>query len=165
MKENDIVTLINLKKDYLLKNLYLDVKGVILKILPYDKLQIIFFNDNIIGDYAVVVVDKIDVKKLNLELPSNFISELKKSDKLAEKNINNKQSLEKLTFKECEMVELLVENEKYAKHGIHKGDTGYIAINYMVSNSILVDFSGINKNGEYYGDCISVNVKDLKKIK
>ena len=30
--------------------------------------------------------------------------------------------------------------------------------------SILVDFSGIDENGEYYGDCISDKMADIKRI-
>ena len=54
MKENDIVTLARLKKEYVEKNLYLNAHGVIIKILADDKLLVIFFNDKMIGDYAVV---------------------------------------------------------------------------------------------------------------
>ena len=70
-----------------------------------------------------------------------------------------------LEFKECDLVELTVEDEKYTKEGIHKGDTGVIAIDYAVNGAILVDFSGIDENGEYYGDCISVKLEDLKLVK
>ena len=34
----------------------------------------------------------------------------------------------------------------------------------LEDNEILVDFSGIDENGQYYGDCISVNIDDIKKI-
>lgn len=62
------------------------------------------------------------------------------------------------------MVELLVENAKYAKYGIHKGDKGCVMDDNAVQNYVEVDFSGIDKNGNFYGDCISVNVDDLKVI-
>lgn len=35
---------------------------------------------------------------------------------------------------------------------------------YAVQNYVLVDFSGIDKQGEYYGDCISVKIDDLKVV-
>lgn len=73
MKTNDIVTLTNLKKEYKNKNLYLNVNGVVLKVLPYDNLQVLFLNDRIVGDYAVVTVNKNDVKKLNAKLPLNVV--------------------------------------------------------------------------------------------
>lgn len=37
--------------------------------------------------------------------------------------------------------------------------------NNAVQNYIEVDFSGIDKDGKYYGDCISVKIDDLKVIK
>ena len=37
--------------------------------------------------------------------------------------------------------------------------------NNAIQDCIEVDFSGINKNGDFYGDCISVKIKDLKVIK
>ncbi len=165
MKENDIVTLINLRQDYKNKNLYLNTNGIILKVLPYEKLQVLFLNDKIVGDYAVVVVNKIDVKKQDISLPLDFINELKNSNKLSKENINKKHNFENLEFKECDKVELITEDEKYLKFGLHKGAIGYIAIDYAISNSILVDFSEIDKHGEFNDNCISVNIKDLKVIK
>ena len=165
MKTNDIVTLTNLKKEYKNKNLYLNVNGVVLKVLPYDKLQVLFLNDRIVGDYAVVTVNKNDVKNLNAKLPLNVVEELKNSNKLTFETVEKKQKFKELIFNECDKVELLVEDEKYAKFGAHKGDIGNVAIDYAVSDSILVDFSGIDENGNYYGDCISVKIEDLKIIK
>ncbi len=164
MKENDIVTLINLKKEYKERNLYLNCNGVILKILPHDKLQVIFFNDKNVGDYAVVVVDVIDVKKQDMKLPLNFIKELKNSKKVSEEKIVKKLMFKDFNLKECDRVELLVENEKYSKFGVHKGDVGYVALDYAVSNSVLVDFSRIDENGEYFVDCIEVKIDDLKVV-
>lgn len=66
---------------------------------------------------------------------------------------------------EYDMVELLVEEERYATFGVHKGDVGCVMDNNAVQNYIEVDFSGIDKNGNYYGDCISVKINDLKVIK
>ena len=36
----------------------------------------------------------------------------------------------------------LVEDEKYAKYGIHKGETGCVVEGYAVDDCVLVDFSG-----------------------
>ena len=166
MKQNDIVTLINLKPNYKNNNnLYENANGVILKVLPYNKSLVLFLNDKIVGDYAVVEVDNSDIKSEKVKLPLDFINQLKNSDKLNESNILKKQSFDKLSFNECDFVELIVEDKKYANQGIHKGATGVIAIDYAVHDSILVDFSGLDENGEYYGDCISVKLKDLKIIK
>ena len=34
-----------------------------------------------------------------------------------------------------------------------------------VQNNIIVDFSYVNEKGDYFGDCITANIKDLKVIK
>lgn len=165
MKENDIVTLINLKAKYRKNNLYLHTNGIVLKPLPYCQSLVLFLNDKIVGDYAVVTVDNEDLKKEDIKLPIDFINELKNTDKLKEANLDKKQSYKSMNLNECDLVELLVEKDIYSKYGIHKGDTGVVAIDYSVGDSILVDFSGIDKNGNYYGDCISVKIKDLKVLK
>lgn len=165
MKENDIVTLINLKQEYKNKNLYLNANGIILKILPYGKLQILFFNDKILGDYAVINVDENDIKKQDFSLPLDFVNEMKNSNRLKEKNIYDKQKFQTLNFKECDKVELIVEDKKYTKYGLHKGDVGYIAIDYAVSNEVLVDFPDLDENNKYYGETFSININDLKVLK
>ena len=164
MNTNSIVCLCNLKTQYKQKNLYLNAYGVVLKNLPNNKSLVIFFNDKIIGDYAIVEVNNIDLKIEKEKLPPKMFEELISSDKLSEKNLMKKQSFKKLLFNECDFVELMVEDEKYSKFQIHKGNTGVIATNSAVDNEILVDFSGIDENGQYYGDCISVNIDDIKKI-
>lgn len=163
MRKYDLVTLINLRKDYISRNLYLNVNGVILKVLPYNKLQVLFLNDKIVGDYAVVTVDNQDVRRQNIKLPTNFINELQTVDILSEENIEKKQMFEKLIFNECDKVELTVENNKYSKYGVHKGAVGYVAIDYAVEDSILVDFETDYVNNPT--DCISVKIEDLKIIK
>ena len=67
-------------------------------------------------------------------------------------------------FKEFDSVELISEKEIYLKFGITKGQKGIVAHNTIVDNHILVDFTGVNKNGEFFGDTISVNIDDLKKL-
>ena len=62
MKENDIVTLVNLKDKYKQHNLYNNSNGVILKTLAYNKSLVLFLNDKIVGDYAVVEIDNNDLK-------------------------------------------------------------------------------------------------------
>ena len=76
-----------------------------------------------------------------------------------------KDVLAPIAINEYDMVELLVEEERYAKFGAHKGDVGCVTDNNAVQNYIEVDFSGTDQNGNYYGDCISVKINDLKVIK
>lgn len=80
------------------------------------------------------------------------------------KNSKFFKKLEHYKIKSYDMVELLVEDEKYTRYGIHKGDRGCVMDDNAVQDYIEVDFSGIDENGNYYGDCISVKINDLKVI-
>ena len=72
--------------------------------------------------------------------------------------------LKPISIKEYDLVELIVEDEKYSKFGVHKGDIGCVMDNNAVQNYIEVDFSGIDENGNFYGDCISVKIEDLRVV-
>lgn len=73
--------------------------------------------------------------------------------------LNNKKSI----INEYDKVELLVEDEKYFKYGVHKGDTGCV-MEIWGRDDVEVDFSGIDEKGNFYGDCITVAIKDLKVV-
>ena len=165
MKENDIVSLTKVKPEYKNGNLYESVNGIVLKSLPFNQSLVLFLNDEIVGDYAVAKVDNGDLKKEDVKLPQELINRLKASGKLNKIDFAKKQAFRKLRLHECDTVELVTEKEEYIKYGIHKSERGIIAINYSVNDKILVDFSGIDEKGNYYGDCIAVKIDDLKLIK
>ena len=164
MKKYDFVSLKNLKMEYKRKKLYENASGIVLENLPAGKVLVLFLNDKIHGDYAVLEIPISDLKKENFETPQKMIEIIEKSEKLKDEKVLKKNSFEKLKFNEYDWVELIVEKEEYAKEGIHKGETGVVAIDYAIDNDILVDFSGIDENGEYYGECISVKIEDLRLI-
>ena len=56
IKNYDIVTSFNLKPKYKDSNLYINVNGIVLKALPNNQNLVLFLNDKIIGDHAVVEV-------------------------------------------------------------------------------------------------------------
>ncbi len=165
MKQNDVVKLTNITQKYKSLNLYKNVSGIILKVLPNDKLLVLFVNEKNIGDYAVVEVVNQDLEKQDYSLPSDFLKNLEDSNKISSETFYKKESFEIHNLSEYDMVELLVEEEKYSSLGIHKGDTGIIASNKIIQNSVLVAFSGVDNDNNFFGDCISVKIKDLKKIK
>lgn len=84
------------------------------------------------------------------------------------KNIQKIRELPKnfkpLEIKEYDLVELINDKEEYAKQGIAKGQRGCVMSEYATMDEVLVDFSGIDKDGNFYGNCILVNVNDLKII-
>lgn len=162
MKKYDIVKLKDNYENF--NNIEANNIGIVLKSNNNNKSTILFLNPKITGDYLVLDVDNSFLEQQKENLPPQIIKTI---DGLIS---NNKISLKKQQFKnmkfeEYDIVRLTVEKEKYAKHGIHKGETGIVAENYMIKNDILVDFSGIDEKGDYYGDCVTVNVDDLELVK
>ena len=160
MKKFDLVKLIN-EKPYIKNNLQKNMHGIVINV-DVSTIAVLFFNPQNEDQYAIVNVNIRDLIIDKEKIPNEIQRELSvKLDKLLDKA---KNILEPVTIKEYDMVELIVEEDKYAKYGIHKGDRGFVMDNKVVQNCIEVDFSGIDENGEYYGDCISVNINDLKVI-
>ena len=160
MKKLDLVKLIN-EKPYIKNNLQKDIHGIVVN-EDLNQTSVLFFNPQNVGQYAIVNVNIKDIVVEKETLPTNIKKELlSKLDNILTKA---KDYLEPVVINEYDMVELLVEEDRYAKYGIHKGDTGCVMDNKAVQNYIEVDFSGIDENGNFYGDCISVKIDDLKVI-
>ena len=160
MKKSDLVKLKN--NNYESHNLTKDMHGIVIK-TNYDNADVLFFNSHNVGEYAIVNIRKEDLESEKEKLPAELEKELlSESDALKSRA---KSVLVPVVINEYDMVELLVEEERYAKFGVHKGDVGCVMDNNAIQNYIEVDSSGIDKNGNYYGDCISVKINDLKVIK
>lgn len=160
MKQFDLVNLKN-NKPYIKYNLQKDYKGIIVD-KSNNQLNILFFNPKNLGQYIIINVNEQDVEPNNEQLPQNLTTEL--LNNLTKIKNNAKINFESINIKQYATVELLVEDKKYSKFGIHKGAIGCVMDNNAVQDYIEVDFSGINNNGEYYGDCISVKINDLKVL-
>lgn len=161
MKKLDLVKLKN-DRPYKSHNLNKDMHGIVVDV-NFDNADVLFFNPHNVGDYAIVNVKLMDLELEKEKLPVEFEKEL--LSKLDDIIAKAKSEIQPIKIKEYDMVELIVEKDRYAKFGIHKGDRGCVMDNNAVQNYIEVDFSGIDKNGEFYGDCISVKIDDLKVIK
>lgn len=160
MKKFDLVRLVY-DMPYQKNNLEKDMRGIVIE-EKFDYVSVLFFSPQNIGNFAVVNVDAKDVSLEKEKLPAEVQNEI-----LA--NLDSvlsitKDHLEPVQIKEYDMVELIVEDSKYSKLGIHKGDRGCVMDAKAVQNYIEVDFSGINSKGVFYGDCISVKIEDLKVI-
>ena len=161
MNKLDLIKLIN-EKPYIENNLQKDIHGIVIS-ENANTVAVLFFNPQNLGNYAIVNVSVRDLIIEKEKLPDNMQRELLLNlDKILEKA---KDYLEPIIIKEYDMVELLVEEDRYSKFGVHKGDRGCVMDNKAVQNYIEVDFSGIDENGGFYGDCISVKIDDLKVIK
>lgn len=122
--------------------------------------EVMFISDYNIGDYAVVAIKNEDLEMANEKLPRKVIIELSRIFKAKE----FKNAFDEMPIKEYDEVELIVDNAECTKHGIKKGDRGIVVIDYAVQGSILVDFTRVLPDGECIGDCISVDIKDLKVV-
>jgi len=160
MKKLDLVKLVNNQK-YNEYNLKANMYGIVINDIK-NPMPILFFNHENLGDYVIIDVDRHDIvvekEKLPITIQNEIIENL---DKIISKS---KNILKPNFVKEYDMVELLVEDEKYTKHGIHKGTKGCVMNNRAIQDYIEVDFSGIDFNGNFYGDCIAVKIQDLKVI-
>ena len=161
MKKLDLVKFKN-DKSYKNFGLVKNMHGIVVE-LQFDKADVLFFNPQNVGDYAIVNVKLLDLELEKEKLPAEFEKEL--LSKLDDIIAKAKNEIQPIKIKEYDMVELIVEEDKYTKFGIHKGDIGCVMDNSAVQDYIEVDFSGIDKNGNFYGDCISVKVDDLKVVK
>ena len=160
MKKFDLVLLKN-ENPYKQYNLEKNMHGIVLENY-FDTLIVLFFNPKNQGDYITATISVSDVMICNEKIPEKMINEL--SSNLDIIKSKSKEKFEPLRIKAYDMVELLVEDIKYTKYGIHKGDRGCVMEDNAVQNYVEVDFSGIDENGEFYGDCISVKIDDLKVI-
>lgn len=160
MKLKDFVKLIKLKDSYKEYSLYLGVKGIIVKTNKiYSK--VLFLNDYNQGDYAFLEVFNSDLEIISDTTSNALISIIDDGFKTF---IPKEKGFKPITFKAYDNVELLVEDEKYSKYGLHKGDVGTIMEDVAVQDYILVDFGRLDEDDNYYGDCISVNLKDVKVL-
>lgn len=162
MKKNNIVKLVNCKEEYKVKNLYQGIHGLVLSVKK-DKVDVLFLNDNNVGEYLVAIVDKEDLIIEKEQIPQKMLDAL---DELMGNTVSKeKKSLSKNKFKKGDWVELIVEKDKYAKDGIHIGSQGPVLFDYMIKNEVLVDFTFVDEYGEVYGDCISVHIDEIRLCK
>lgn len=160
MKKYDVVKLTNLIEVYKQNNLYLNAQGIVLD-CNNEKSKVLFVNEYNQGDYAYLEVKNNDVEIISNDTPLAFVNYIKEN---LENFMPKEKGFKKKEFKAYSQVELLVENERYSKFGVHKGDKGVIMEDYAVKDYVLVDFGRIDKNNNYFGDCISVRLKDIQKL-
>ncbi len=65
-------------------------------------------------------------------------------------------------MKEMDCVEVIVEKEKYSKHGVHKGMQGWICDDRNIDNSWLINFPQCDEKDDIA--TLSIREEDLKEI-
>ncbi len=161
MNKFDFVELINLKDRYNLQNLYLNAKGFVIENCDNSS-KVLFFNEFNEGDYAFLEIVNEDLKPTREQPPKQFVDFIKSN---MERFTLREKGFKPRKFEAYERVELLVEDERYTKFGIRKGDIGTIMEDVAVQNCMLVDFGRIDEKNNFYGDCISVKIEHLKHVK
>lgn len=161
MKRYDIVKIVGLNNQMQDLNLELGFHGVILS-TQLDKCEVLFFNDNNVGDATICEVANSNIELEDASLPSELKQTIDKSINEIKDNRKSK-ILTQIPFGNCDYVELIVDRDRYNKHNIHKGDKGFVAIADVIKDEILVDFTYVD-NGNLCGEVMSVNIHDLKKL-
>ncbi len=136
MKKSDLVKLKN--DNYKSHNLTKDMHGIVIE-TNCDNADVLFFNPHNVGDYAIVNIKNKDLEPDKEKLPTELEKELSSASNALKSGAKN--VLAPIAINEYDMVELLVEEERYAKFGAHKGDVGCVMDNNAVQNYIEVDFS------------------------
>lgn len=151
--------IVKIKKSFKEYNIEKDMYGILIE-RNNEYCSVIIPNDKIWGDYAVVQMTKQDLSFQTDKISDDIKESLKKF--VSGKNNLNKSRLQMPQYKEFDLVRL--KTEKYKALGLYKNETGVVVNENIVSNKILVDFSGVDENGNCYGDCISVSINDIEKI-
>ncbi len=161
MKRFDFVKLTN-ADNYKVYNLPKGEHGIIIKMLQNDSCDVLFFNPRNMGDYEIVNIKNKDFEIDKERFPKEFQEEF--AEKLASKDFDHKDRFKPNLINDYDIVELSVEKERYTQDGIHKGAIGCVMDSNAVDDYILVDFSWVDENSNYFGDCISVKIDELKVI-
>lgn len=160
MKKFELVHITN-NEPYRKFGIEKDMPGVIIEDCQ-DNVLAIIFNPKNIGEFTVLHINYGDFSLDNEILPVNLQRELCENIEKIKSNLNF--VLRPIPFNLYDKVELIVENKKYTKYGLHKGEIGFVVDDSAVKNYIEVDFPYLDENSEFYGDTFSINIDDLKAI-
>lgn len=162
MKQYDFVKLIKINDKYKQYNLYINATGIVWETSDKGHVKVLFMNKYNECEYAYLDVNTNDLEIIQ----SDEFTELKNFlDENSKKFIPLEKGFSKKEFNAYDDVELLIEDPKLAELGIHKGDIGTIMEDYAADNEVFVDFGRLDENNNFLGDCVSVNLKDLKILK
>ncbi len=159
MNKYKIIKISNMTHEYESKNLKISDIGILVS-EDESLSNVIFFNQQNIGDFTFVQVQTKDIIVLD-SIPIELEAKIEKfvRDNILEPSTH--LGLTKLKFNEFDYVEL---QRNYNEYGIKEGDRGTIANDKIIKGKVLVDFTGVTKTGETFGDVILVNIEDIKKV-
>lgn len=125
-----------------------------------NKCKVIFYAPRIYGDYVIAIVDE-DALSYKSHMDERLIEGFKKFVETIDESkhtcfLND-------DVHEYDVVQLMVEKEEYAKHGVHRGMTGTVMMDVSYYNKWYVIFESTDGSGEDIAD-LDVHRDDFKVI-
>ena len=159
MKKGDLVKVVNEKTREAL-SLGEDSHGIVLKVFARTA-DVLFFHPKVLGEFIIRSLSLQDLlvesETLPQEIEKDLFSDL---DKVYAKA---KTDFTVIPYKVGDEVRLTVEEERYARYGIHKGAIGCVVDDAVVAGKVEVDFFE-PEEAAAYDSTIAVKTSDLKKL-
>lgn len=154
----DNIKLIEELKELQEKGIHKNYLGTIVKIKG-DTYTVSFYNPKNLGEYAFAKVDK---KYLSFVFRPHDKIIAEAQAFIENVDMEKHVSLTECDVEELDVVELIVEDGKYTRYGVHKGDRGSVISSYAIDNHWEIIFSerGTGKDIAQIG----VDRKDFKII-
>ena len=139
MKIWDNVILTGEIEDLSKKGIHKGIDGTVVSV-DGEMCTVWFSNPKNYGEYAFA---KVDSKFLQLSTPIPYTEQMLAEMKSFIQNVDMKkhERLSECDVEELDVVELIVEDDKYARHGVHKGDRGSVNSTYAIDNHWEIIFS------------------------
>ena len=159
MNKGDLVKVVNEKtRDRL--SIGPENRGIVLKVFART-VDVLFFHPKILGEYIIRSLSLQDLlpesESLPQEIEKDLFSDL---DKVYAKA---KPDFTVIPYKVGDKVQLLVEEERYSRFGIHKGSIGCVVDDAVVAGKVEVDFYE-PKEAAAYDSTLAVKITDLKVL-
>lgn len=154
----DNIKLLDEIDDLQKKGIHKNYLGTIVK-MEGDIYTVSFYNPKNLGEYAFAKVHK---KYLSFVFRPDEKYIVEAQEFIESVDMEKHLRLSECDVNELDVVELIVEDSKYARHGVHKGDRGCVNSTYAIDNRWEIIFSerGTGKDIAQIG----VDRKDFKII-
>ena len=139
MKIWDNVILTSEIEDLSKKGIHKGIDGTVVSV-DREICTVWFSNPKNYGEYAFA---KVDSKFLQLSTPIPYTEQMLAEMKSFIQNVDMEKHvrLTECDVEELDAVELIVEDSKYTRHGVHKGDRGAVISTYAIDNRWEIIFS------------------------
>ncbi len=139
------------------KGIYNNCYGIIIDGFDNKEPLVMFLNLKNYGEYVCDFVDRSCLEEIQ-SLPDELQNEMK--DFVKSMQFDKAKGFTNSKIKEYDLVELIVEKDCYAKHGVHKGMVGAVMSDHAIEGKWFIIFSEKGTGKDIAG--IPVHAKDLK---